>query len=60
GDSLTATATTAAGLRVRRQVDNNEYPAGVRVSDAELNTVRLGRSEFHGDWNYAILAQEQL
>jgi len=52
--------TTTTGLKVRRQLDNNEYPAGVRVSDAELNTVRLERSEFHGDWNYAIHPQEQL
>ncbi|HBY05223.1 MAG TPA: ISAzo13 family transposase, partial [Desulfotomaculum sp.] len=58
--SLIANTTTAAGLKVRRQLDNNEYPTGVRVSDAELNTVRLERSEFHGDWNYAIRPQEQL
>ena len=58
--SLIANTTTAAGLKVRCQLDNNEYPTGVRVSDAELNTVRLERSEFHGDWNYAIHPQEQL
>ena len=58
--NLIANTTTATGLKVRRQLDNNEYPTGVRVSDAELNTVHLKRSVFHGDWNYAIHPQDQL
>jgi len=41
--NLIANTTTTAGLKVRYQLDNNEYPTGVRVSDAELNTVHLER-----------------
>ena len=52
--NLIANTTTTAGLKVQCQLDTNEYPTGVHVSDAELDTVQLERSEFHGDWNYAI------
>jgi hypothetical protein len=24
------------------------------ISDAELDTVKIERNEFHGDWNYRI------
>ncbi|MFN0137893.1 MAG: ISAzo13 family transposase [Phycisphaerae bacterium] len=51
---LIAATTTAAGLTVRAELDENKYPKGVKVSDAELAAVRLTGHEFHGDWNYTI------
>ena len=51
---LIAATTTEAGLTVRCQLDPNTYPAGIKVSEAQLNTVNLKRHEFHGDWNYTI------
>jgi hypothetical protein len=53
--SLIAATTTAAGLRVGGQLDTNTYPAGRKVSDAEMARVRLHRDPFHGEWNYTIL-----
>lgn len=53
--SLIAATRTAAGLTVQCELDTNTYPAGRKVSDAELAGVRLERAAFHGDWNYAIL-----
>ena len=47
-------ATTKAGLTVRCELDPNTYPAGVKVSDAELEAVKLLRHQFHGEWNYTI------
>jgi hypothetical protein len=38
-----------------RSVDENEYQKGRKISDHEMETVRLRRNKFHGDWNYEIL-----
>lgn len=54
---LIAATTTAAGLSVRAELDENKYPKGVKVSDAELARVKLTRHAFHGDWNYTIAPQ---
>jgi hypothetical protein len=51
---LIAATTTKAGLKVRAELDENKYPKGVKISDAELAAVNLSRHEFHGDWNYTI------
>jgi hypothetical protein len=60
---LIAATTTEAGLKVRCQLDPNSYPAGIKVSDTELQAVNLIRHDFHGEWNYTIspkvLALEQ-
>jgi Rhodopirellula transposase DDE domain len=52
---LIAATTTKAGLTVRAELDENKYPKGVKVSDAQLASVNLRRHAFHGDWNYTIL-----
>lgn len=51
---LISGTTTQSGLNVMCRIDNNLYPKGVIVSDAELGAVNLTRDEFHGDWNYTI------
>lgn len=53
--SLIAATRTRAGLVVRCSVDNRPYEKGIRISDEELEKVKLSRHEFHGDWNYTIL-----
>ena len=52
--SLIAATTTASGLRVYCELDPQPYPAGRKVSDAELAAVCLEPAAFHGDWNYRI------
>src|SRR6266404_2905766 len=49
-----AATTTDAGLEVRAELDENKYPKGVKISDAQLAAVNLSRHSFHGDWNYTI------
>jgi DNA-binding transcriptional ArsR family regulator len=51
---LIAATTTKAGLTVRCELDSNNYPAGVKVSEEDLKAVEILRHEFHGDWNYTI------
>jgi hypothetical protein len=51
---LIAATTTETGLKVQCEIDPNSYPAGVKVSDAEMDAINIQRHEFHGDWNYTI------
>jgi len=51
---LIAATTTDAGLKVRSQLDTNTYPAGVKISEAQLQAVKLKPHSFHGEWNYTI------
>ena len=51
---LIAATTTDAGLTVRAELDENRYPKGVKVSDAQIAAINLSRHSFHGDWNYTI------
>jgi hypothetical protein len=54
---LIAATTTDAGLKVQSEIDTNTYPAGVKVTDAEMDSINIHRHEFHGDWNYTINQQ---
>ena len=51
---LIAATTTETGLKVRCEVDPKTYPAGVKVTDRELDAIALEPHSFHGDWNYTI------
>ena len=51
---LIAHTTTKAGLKVRAALDRRRYPAGEKITPAELKSLRLKRATFHGDWNYVI------
>jgi len=52
--NLIAGTTTSTGLVVRAALDTNRYDIAVKVTDAELDAVRMTRHAFHGDWNYTI------
>jgi hypothetical protein len=52
--NLIGSTRTAAGLRVRCELDRRTYPKGEEVSDAKLAMLKLVPHRFHGDWNYAI------
>jgi hypothetical protein len=52
--SLIASTTTAAGLRVRSEIDHGKYPQGTVVTAKQMAQVNLAPHDFHGDWNYTI------
>ncbi len=52
--NLIGATKTSAGLEVYARLDDGEYPAKIRVTDAELGAVNLHRDEFHPEWNYTI------
>jgi transposase len=57
---LISATTTDAGLKVRCEIDHKTYPAGVKVSDDEMNDINISRHDFHGDWNYTIKPQGKI
>ncbi|MCA1678845.1 MAG: ISAzo13 family transposase [Actinobacteria bacterium] len=52
--NLIGATKTSTGLEVYARLDDREYPAKIRVSDAELDAVNLHREEFHPEWNYSV------
>ena len=52
---LIAATRTTTGLTVRARLDHHTYPKGIKISQAQLDRVRLRPDAFHGDWNYTIL-----
>jgi len=53
--NLIAATTTTTGLTVTSYLDTASYPAGVKVSDAEMAALWLERDPFHGEWNYTLV-----
>jgi transposase len=52
--SLIGSTRSAAGLRVRSELDRSHYPSGVVVPTAEMAQLALAPHRFHGDWNYTL------
>jgi len=57
--NLIGNTTTAEGLRIQAQLDDNTYAAGIKVSDQELAELAIERDEFHGEWNYRLKPRNQ-
>ena len=51
---LIGATTTRTGLKVHCALDEARYPAGIKVSDAEMADLKLTPHAFHGEWNYTI------
>jgi hypothetical protein len=45
---------TQKGLTIRAMLDQGIYDTGIKVSDAEFNSISLHKRRFYGDWNYQI------
>ena len=51
---LIAATTTKTGLKVESALDTRTYEKGIKVSDAEMNTLDINGDPFHPEWNYTI------
>ena len=58
--SLIAATTTEKGLKVQAALDPATYPAGIKVSDAEVEELNLKPARFHGEWNYSLVPATDL
>ena len=52
--NLIGSTTTREGLSIQAELDENEYQKGKKVSNEEINDIRIRRAKFHGEWNYVI------
>ena len=52
--NLIGAVTTTTGLRVHAELDEREYPTGIRISDAEMDALPIHRHDWHGEWNYTM------
>jgi hypothetical protein len=53
-----AATTTRTGLNVHAELDTNEYPAGIKIPDQQMQALAddgvLTRHDWHGEWNYTL------
>ena len=52
--TLIGNTTTRSGLKIKADLDINNYPTGIKITDEELAEVSLEKDKFHGEWNYTI------
>jgi transposase len=57
--NLIGSTRTRTGLRVQAELDTNSYAKGIKVTDQEMESLRLKKDKFHGEWNYRILPHEK-
>ena len=53
-----AATTTRTGLTVAAELDQGEYPKGIKISDRQMKDLEqqaLRRHQFHGEWNYDLI-----
>jgi hypothetical protein len=51
---LIGATTTKAGLKVQCALDERTYEKGIKVSDAQMQTLDITGDTFHPEWNYTI------
>jgi Rhodopirellula transposase DDE domain len=58
-----AATTTHTGLTVHAELDQNEYPLGVKIPDDQMKTLdtdgTLTRHDWHGEWNYTLTPPQE-
>jgi hypothetical protein len=51
---LIGATTTKAGLKVECALDTRTYEKGIKVSDAQMQSLDITGDTFHPEWNYTI------
>jgi hypothetical protein len=53
--NLIANTTTEKGLKVKAKKDTNLYAKSIKITDTEMEEVKLKKHKFRGEWNYTIV-----
>jgi len=57
--NLISTTRTKTGLRVKARLDTNEYDKGIKISDEQMQNLKIKRHKTHPQWNYTISDRKQ-
>jgi hypothetical protein len=52
--NLISSTKTVKGLSVTCTLDHRNYPTGLKVTKEQIQSIKIARDEFHGEWNYTI------
>ena len=52
--SLIGSTRTTTGLEVHATLDEADYEKGIKISNADYQSINIAPCKFHGDWNYII------
>lgn len=52
--NLIANTKTKKGLKIKAKEDKKIYAKGIKISDGEMEKIKLKRNGFRGEWNYVI------
>jgi len=52
--SLIGSTRTTTGLEVHATLDEADYKKGIKVSNADYQSINITPCKFHGEWNYVI------
>ena len=56
---LIAATTTKTGLKVESALDSRTYQKGIKVTNAEMDSLEIHGDTFHPEWNYAVLPRTE-
>ena len=52
--NLIESTKTRSGLKVKAVLDTKSYETGHKITNQEMEELRLKPHAFHGDWNYSL------
>jgi hypothetical protein len=52
--NLIGATTNRSGLAVHAELDTHQYPKGIKVTDEQINALRITHHRFHGERNYTL------
>ena len=50
--NLISNTTTKNGLKINCMLDKSKYQTGIKITDEQMQNLRLTKEKFHGEWNY--------
>lgn len=52
--NLIGSTKTETGLKVKCDIDTSLYPIGLKITNEQMEQLRIHPNDFHGEWNYTI------